>query len=91
MGRDFKQFGTVEDKNQKSKARPTHSGRKESVRSPENIAAARESVKREPRKSLRRRSLELKLSKSSLLRILKIDNGLKNYTIQIHKRLSKAM
>ena len=61
-----------------------------SVRSPENIAAARESVKREPRKSLRRRSLELKLLKSSLLRILKIDNGLKNYRIQIHQRLFKA-
>ena len=57
-------------------------GRKPTARSTENIAAVRVSVGRNPKKSVRRRSQDLGLNKSSVQRILTKDLHLYPYRIQ---------
>ena len=76
--------------NSKSPARPSHSGRPMTVRTTENIAAVKESVLRDPKKSVRRRSQELRLKRQSLLNILRKDLNLFPYRIQMKQTLSPA-
>jgi len=57
------------------------------ARSAENIAAVRESVRENPRRSISRRSQELGLSATSTWRILRQDLGLHPYKIQLTQEL----
>ena len=86
--RRFRTYGTVNCLNKKDPGRESHSGRPKSSRSPNNIAAVRDSVIRSPCKSLRRRSQELGIEKESLRRILKTDLHLHPYRIQIKQALT---
>jgi len=56
-------------------------------RSAENIAAVRESVRENPRRSISRRSQELGLSATSTWRILRRDLDLHSYKIQLIQEL----
>ena len=60
------------------------------TRSDENIDIVNRSVDEAPKKSIRRRSSELKISKSSLQRILKQDLHLKPYHISVHQGITTA-
>ena len=62
----FEATGTINDMRKKSSA--VKVGRKPTARSTENIAAVRDSVGRSPKKSVRRRSQDLGLNKSSVQR-----------------------
>jgi len=88
--KSFKTHGSVENKHRKSNSRPSHSGRPLSVRTPEKIKEVNDSVANDPKKSLQRRSLELGIKKTSLMRILTSDLKLRAYKIQFHQRLSNA-
>ena len=68
--------------------RETHSGRPKTSRTPENIAAAIDSVVHSPSKSLRRRSRELGIDRESVRRILITDLHLYPYPIQIKHKLT---
>ena len=68
--------------------RETHSGRPKTSRTPENIAAARDSVVRSPSKSLRLRSQELGIDGESVRGILITDLHLCPYQIQIKHKLT---
>ena len=82
----FQTTGTVNNLNIKAE-NPT-SGRKLTARCPDNVDAVRDSVGRGLKKSLRRRSQELGLSRASLQRILKKDLQLYPYRIQIKHKLT---
>ncbi|KAL4704859.1 hypothetical protein ACJJTC_019437 [Scirpophaga incertulas] len=58
--------------------------------SAENIAAVRESVQENPRKSISRRSQELVLFATSTWRIVRRDLGLHPYEIQLTKELKAS-
>ena len=75
--RNFQIYGTV-NKRSKKLENPS-SGRKLSARSADNVEASRVSVGRSPKKSIRRRSSELGISRSSLHRILTQDLNLYPY------------
>ena len=64
------------------------SGRHRGARTPENIEAVRLSATRSPKKSCRRRSQELSLSRMSIVRILKLDLKLFPYHIQVKHKLT---
>ena len=78
----YRTHGTMLNLNAKGN-RETHSGRPKTSRTPENIAAAIDSVVRSPSKSLRRRSRELGIDRESVRRILITDLHLYPYQIQI--------
>ena len=82
----FKATATVLSINKKAAA-PT-SGRKMTARTPGNIEAVRTSVSRSPKKSIRRRSQELRISYASVQRILNVDLCLCPYSIQIKHKLT---
>ena len=73
----FKATATVLSINKKAAA-PT-SGRKMTARTPGNIEAARTSVGRSPKKSIRRRSQDLGISRATLQKILNVDLHLYPY------------
>ena len=75
--RNFQIYGTV-NKRSKKLENPS-SGRKLSARSADNVEASRVSVGRSSKKSIRRRSSELGISRSSLHRILTQDLNLYPY------------
>ena len=77
--RNFQIYGTV-NKRSKKLENPS-SGRKLSARSADNVEASRVSVGRSPKKSIRRRSSELGISRSSLHKILTQDLHL--YSVRI--------
>ncbi|KAK7112966.1 hypothetical protein V1264_012336 [Littorina saxatilis] len=81
----FKATGSVNNINKK--AETPKSGRKLTVRSPDSVNAVRDSVGRSPKKSIRRRSQELGISRSSVQRILIKDLHLYPYRIQIKHKL----
>ena len=81
----FKESGSVE-----SKSGLRRKKRAMTMRTDENIAAVKISVDNEPKKSIRRRSMELEIPRESLRMILKSDLKLRPYTIQLHQRLSEA-
>ena len=83
---NFQTYGTV-DKRSKKTENPS-SVRKLSARSADNVQASRVSVGRSPKKSIRRRSSELGISRSSLHRILTQDLHLYPYRIQIKHKLT---
>lgn len=62
-------------------------GRPKSVRTAENIAVVKQSVKEDPKQSTTRRSLELGISRTSLHRILHKDLNLHAYKIQLCQQL----
>ena len=64
------------------------SGRHRGARTPENIEAVRLSATRSPKKSCRRRSQELSLSRMSIVRILKLDLKLFPSHIQVKHKLT---
>ncbi|CAH1962018.1 unnamed protein product [Acanthoscelides obtectus] len=66
------------------------SGRPRSVRTPENIAVVKESVRDDPKQSTTRRSQELGISRTSLLRILHTDLNVHAYKIQLTQELRRA-
>lgn len=80
--RRFKGTGSVSDTH-----RP---GRPKTARSPENIKKADASIKENSKKSVRRRSQEMGLSKSSLSRILLKDLNLHPYKTQTMQTLSDS-
>jgi len=61
--------------------------RRRNARSAENIAAVRESVRENPRRSISHRSQELGFSATSTWRILRWDLGLHPYKIQLTQEL----
>ena len=82
---NFKNSGTV-----KNKSTEERKPREPTVRTADNVASTLVSVNNSPKKSIRRRSVELKIPRESLRTILKTDLHLKPYTIQMHQRLHKA-
>ena len=85
----FREHGTVVDLCSKDTGE-TYSGRKKSARTEENIAAVRNSVGRSPKKSVRRCSQELGMTRESLRRVLTSDLHLYAYKIQIKQQLTDA-
>ena len=83
----YKSQATGSVNNLNKKAENPRSGRKLTARCPENVDMVRDSVGRSPKKSLRRRSQELGLSRASLQRILKNDFQLYLNRIQIKYKL----
>ena len=71
------------------KGQPSTSSRKLTAKSPENVGTVCDSVARSPKKSLRRRSQEMGLSRSSVQRILKRNLQLYPYRIQIKQALTQ--
>ena len=84
--------GTSQKKSKKTSKgiTDTYSGRKVSARTERNIDAVRNSVGHSPKKSLRRRSRELGISRESLRRVLKAGVHLYPYQIQIKQKLTEA-
>ena len=79
---NFQMYGTVNKRSKKSD-NPSR-GRKLSARSADNVEASRVSVGRSPKKSIRRRSSELGISRSSLHRILTQDlDGFSNFLLRL--------
>ena len=70
--------------------RDTYSGRPKSASSQENINPIRDSIGRSPRKSLRRSSQELGISRESIRRILVKNLQLYPYRIQTKHKLIQA-
>ena len=85
----FREHGTVVDLCSKATG-GTYSGRKKSARTEENIAAVRNSVGRSPKKSVRRYSQELGMTRESLRCVLMSDLHLYAYKIQIKQQLTDA-
>ena len=83
----FKDTGTLTKSSKKGEL--STSGRNLTARSPENVAAVQDSVARGPKKSLRRCSPELGLSRSFVHRIFKNDLQLYPYRIQIKQTLTQ--
>lgn len=79
---NFFEHGSVADRQQHPKPRPR--------RSNENIEAVRESVAENPDVSYRRRSQQLKISGTTLRRILKQDLQMFPYKVQLTQRLLEA-
>lgn len=61
--------------------------RRRNVRSAQNVAAVRDSVRENPRQSISRRAQELRLSETSLRRILHLNLGMHPYKIQLTQEL----
>ena len=85
----FRQAGTLGDLRPATPDRETHSGKKR-IRSEEMVQDVLESVENSPGRSSRRRSRELGLSRSTLLRIMKEDLKKYPYCISIHQTLSEV-
>ena len=68
----FREHVTVQNFNSKG-ITDVHTSRRVSVRTERNINEVRKSVGRSPKKSVRRRSQELGISRESLRRVLKLD------------------
>ena len=83
----FKDTGTLIKSTKKGQK--STSDRKLRARSLENVDAVRDSVGRNPKKSLRRRSKKLGLSRLSVHRILKNDLQLYPYRLQIKQTLTQ--
>ena len=83
----FRHLGSLENQNVKSRKRPSHSGRPRTARTQLNFNRVQESVEECHETSARRRSLQLGLSLSSTLRILKSDLNLTPYHIQVKQKL----
>ena len=67
----------------------TSSGRRRSVRTPENIEAVRDAVLKSPTRSTRKLSQALDIKRTSLMRILKGDLKLYPYKIQVCQKLKQ--
>ena len=78
----FKALGTVADWQ--------HPARSRTVRSIDNIESVRHDVTYNPQKSIRRRSEEIKICKTSLWRILREDLKCYSYKIQLVRLREKA-
>ena len=78
----FEVHGTCHNRNK------GNSGRRVSARTELNIDTVRESTVRSPKKSIRRRSSELGLTKSTVQRIMKQDFNLYPYKLEIKQTLT---
>ena len=78
----FEVHGTCHNRNK------GNSGRRVSARTELNIDTVRESTVRSPKKSIRRRSSELGLTKSTVQRIMKQDLNLYPYKLEIKQTLT---
>lgn len=81
---------TVSVDNLDKKSEAPRSSRKPTVRSADNVNAVRDSVARSPKKSIRRRSKALGLSRAWVQRIMIKDLQLYPYRIQIEHKLTAA-
>ena len=84
----FQATGSVNNLNKK--AENPISGRELTASCPNNVDSVRDSVGKSSKKSLRRRSQELSISRASLQRILKDELQLYPYRIQIKHKLTPA-
>ena len=89
MVKKFQYAGTVKNLNKKCEDRETHSGRKR-LRTSHVIAMVRESVEQSPKRSTRKRSQTLPISRSTMMRVMTEDLGMFPYRIQTHQKLSEA-
>ena len=85
----FREHGTVQNFNSKG-ITDTHSVWRVSAGTERNTKGVRKSVGQSPKKSLRRHSQELGISRESLRRVLKSDLHLYPYQIQIKQKLTEA-
>lgn len=67
----------------------THHGRPRTARTPENIELVANSVRQQPRASVRKRESQLGLSRATIHRIMRSDLHLKAYKIQIVQALNE--
>ena len=88
-GEKFQYAGTVKNLNKLCEDRETHSGRKR-LRTSHVIAMVRESVEQSPKRSTRKRSQTLPISRSTMMRVMTEDLGMFPYRIQTHQKLSEA-
>lgn len=86
---NFRQHGTVRDLRGSTPGRETHSGRKR-IRDEAYLEKVRESVEMSPGRSTRRRSQELGICRSTLLRALKQDLKKFPYRISVHQKLTEV-
>ena len=85
---EFQATGSLNNLNKKGET--PRSGRKLTARFPDNMDAMRDSVGRSQKKSIRRHSQELGLSRASVQRIMVKDLQLYPYRIQIKHKLTPA-
>ena len=83
----FEEYGTVENLNAASENRPTHSGRPKK-RTAELIESVRESLQQSPKRSVRKRSQSLSLSRETCSRVLVNDIRAYPYRIQTLQTLT---
>lgn len=89
MVKKFKAHWSCENLNKKSDIRESHSGRPR-IRSLEVIELVRESVEKSPKRSSRKRTQILPISRSTMLRVMKEDLGMYSYRIQTVQKLTTA-
>lgn len=78
----FEKYGTVENLSAASENRPSHSGRPKK-RTAELIESVRESLQQSPKRSVRKRSQPLSMSRETCRRVLVNDIRAYPYTIQL--------
>ena len=83
----FEKYGTVENLNAANENRPSHSGRPKK-RTPELINRVRESLHQSPKRSVRKRSQSLGMSRETCRRVLVNDIGAYPYRIQTLQTLT---
>ena len=84
----FEMFGSTENRRRKRAGQATNSGRPKTKTTPENAAIVFQSVQADHEKSIRRRSQELSLSRSSVHRILHSNLQMQSFSLQVKQRLN---
>ena len=84
----FEMFGSTENRHRKRAGQATNSGRPKTKTTPENAAIVFQSVQADHEKSIRRRSQELSLSRSSVHRILHSNLQMQSFSLQVKQRLN---
>ena len=84
----FAMFGSTENRQRKRAGQATNSGRPKTKTTPENAAIVFQSVQADHEKSIRRRSQELSLSRSSVHRILHSNLQMQSFSLQVKQRLN---
>ena len=85
----FEKYGTVENLNAASEKRPSHSGRPKK-RTTELVESVRESLHASPKRSVRKRSQSLGLSRETCRRVLVNDIKAYPYRIQTLQTLTAS-
>ena len=85
----FEKYGTVENLNAASENRPSHSGRPKK-RTAELVESVRESLQQSPKRSVRKRSQSLGMSRETSRRVLVNDIRTYPYRIQTLQTLTAS-